>query len=210
MSCCISVALRTFCFCFVPAFFAFIKDAALCLIVSRYARSPAATRSYLIAVSIFFCFDYFLFLVRCRFFRVFFVPLTFFFVGRTRCTFSFGMAFLYLVTTSLILILAYERIQSIHCLSRTFNYYYCTTAFWLYIVSAEWCTGISSYIFPFRMVLFNLVTMSWILTSAYVCENSTKQSINHGIPLRQFQNRYLPRNLALLYSAAQSTVRFRQ
>ena len=62
------------CVCFVLLRFrlyAFVEAAALRSIVHRYAGAPIATRAFLSS------FFFLLFIWRCRFFRVFFVPLPF-------------------------------------------------------------------------------------------------------------------------------------
>ena len=86
MSCCLSLALRLFCCCFVSAFFVFIKAAALRSIVPRYAYAPAATRNYLTSVCVLLiCF--FNVSSECRFLRVFFT------IAEVPSTFSFRMVF---------------------------------------------------------------------------------------------------------------------
>ena len=65
--------------------------AALRSIILRYAGAPIATRL--------FFFFFLLFLWRCRFFRLFFVPSPFSFCQSTSNFISFRMVFFYLVTT---------------------------------------------------------------------------------------------------------------
>ena len=50
----------------------------------------------------------------------------------------------------------------------------------------------TSYVFPFRMVFFNLVTTGWILDTS-LCENSINQSIKHhaGTPKQKhYESKY--------------------
>ena len=69
--------------------YVFVEAAALRLIVLRYTGAPIATRVFL-----------FLFLLRCRFSRVFFVPFTFSLcMESTSYVLSFRMVFVYIVTT---------------------------------------------------------------------------------------------------------------
>ena len=63
MSCCLSLVLRLFCFCYVLFSFrlhVFIEAAALRSIVVQYTCAPTATGSCLTNVCVLFCFCYFL------------------------------------------------------------------------------------------------------------------------------------------------------
>ena len=88
--------LRLFCFASFRLY-AFVEAAALRSIVLRYAGVPMATR---VSFFIFFL----LFIWRCRFFRVFFVPLPLpLSMESTSYVFSFRIVFVYLVATGWIL-----------------------------------------------------------------------------------------------------------
>ena len=82
-------------FCFVLlrfCLYAFVEAAALRSIVLRYAGSPIAPR--------FFLFFFLLFIWRCRFSRVFFVPFPpSLYIETTSYVLFFRMVFFYLVTT---------------------------------------------------------------------------------------------------------------
>ena len=94
-----SLVLRLFgLFCLVFRLYAFVEAAALRSIVLRYAGVPIAT-----PVSFFFFFSFFLFIWRCRFFRVFFSTISAFSLYRKYVVRSFlpdgVFCFFYLVTT---------------------------------------------------------------------------------------------------------------
>ena len=96
-------------FCFALLFFifrlyAFVEAAALRSIVLRYAGAPIASRVFFFS---------FLFVGRCRFFRVFFVPFPLSLCMESRSyVLSFQMFFFYLVTTGWIFYISYVRTQS--------------------------------------------------------------------------------------------------
>ena len=115
--CCLSLALRLFCFVFVRFhFFAVIEAAALRSIFLRHACVPAATRSYRTTIFWPLWFRFFFISLEVSLVSLFqsniiAVSFLFFSMESTFNVFPFRMVFFYLVTTGWILTPAYVRIH---------------------------------------------------------------------------------------------------